>query len=283
MRFLQPETLAEAVDLLDADPAGRTVVAGGTALVLMLHAGKVAPDALVSLARVPNLNSIWLSGDKLYFGALCLMSQIATSAVVRQYLPALARACDVIGSIRIRNQATIGGNLAEADYATDPPAALLALSAIVNVAGSSGERHIPIAEFYRGDYRTALQSGEIITSVSILLLPPNTRMTYLKYKSGSSPDRPCVSVAAAAVFDEGRCSDVRVAVGAASPTPRRLPEIEVLANGQPLSGDLIAEIAEGYAREIEPLDDLRGSAWYRTRMIRVHVRRALEALRNGGR
>ena len=283
MRFLQPETLAEAVDLLGEDPDARTIVAGGTALVRQLHEGTIAPDLLVSLARVPNLDSIWLSDGVLHLGALSLMRHVAESVAVKQHFPALARACEVVGSVRIRNQATLGGNLAEADYATDPPAVLLALNAVVNVAGSGGERGIPLGNFIRGAFVTALMPGEIITSVSIPLLPLGTRMTYLKFKRGSSPDRPCVSVAAVAAFDGDKCSDLRVSVGAASPTPRRLPQVEVLAENQRLTDELIADIARGYANDIEPLDDLRGSAWYHTQMIRVHVRRGLEALRDGGR
>lgn len=282
MRFLQPDTLAEAVDLLGEKPGARRIVAGGTALVRELNDGAPTPDALVNLARVPGLDAIRRSRGGLHVGALCLMRQIAASDEAGRHVPALARACEVIGSARIRNQATIGGSLAEGDYATDPPAALLALDAVVHVNGRDGERRIAIAEFYRGSFRTALQPGEIVTALTIPLVP-GARMIYLKFKSGSSPDRPCVAVAAVAVFDGEICSGLRVAVGAASPTPRRLPAVEALASGQPLSDELIGAIGEGYAREIEPLGDLRGSAWYRTQMIRVHVRRALEALRDGGR
>ncbi len=282
MRFLQPDTLAEAVDLLGEKPGARRIVAGGTALVRQLHDGSSTPDALVSLARIPHLESIWLADGVLHIGALCLMRQIAASDEARRHVPALARACEVVGSARIRNQATIGGNLAEADYATDPPAALLALDAVVRTVGAGGERRIAIADFYRGSFQTALLPGEIVTALTIPLVP-GARMIYLKFKSGSSPDRPCVAVAAVAAFDGEIGSDLRVAVGAATPTPRRLPAVEALASGQPLSDELISTIAEGYAREIEPLDDLRGSTWYRTQMIRVHVRRALEALRDGGR
>jgi carbon-monoxide dehydrogenase medium subunit len=160
---------------------------------------------------------------------------------------------------------------------------LLALNAEVTVVGSEGKRTIPLAEFFYGFYTTALEPDEIIQSISVPTLPDNTRMTYLKYKSRSSEDRPCAVVAAVANFDDGRCSDLRVAIGAACEVPRRLPTVEAMAIDQMLSDELIAEVAEGYANEIETLDDLRGSTWYRSQMIRVHVRRALEELRDGGR
>jgi carbon-monoxide dehydrogenase medium subunit len=162
---------------------------------------------------------------------------------------------------------------------------LLALNASVVAANATRARTIPLSEFFLGFYTTALEADEIITDVIVPLPSPRPRMAYLKYKSRSSEDRPCLGVAAVANFEDGICTDLRVAVGAACETPRRLPEIEALGVGQPqpLTGELIDEIAEGYARGIETLEDLRGSAWYRTQMIRVHIRRALKEVRDGRR
>ena len=281
MRFFEPETLSEVVSLLGEDPDGRKLIAGGTAVVLMLQQRIIAPDALVSLARIPDLDSIRLSGDSLQICPLVLLRDVAASSEVVRYFPALASACAMVGNVRVRNQATLGGNLAEADYASDPPAMLLALNAVVTAVGRGGERTIPLADFFHGFYTTALTPDEVIQSIIIPILSANTRMTYLKYKSRSSEDRPCAAVAAVASFDDAHCTDLRVAVGAACEIPRRLPTVEAMAVNQPLSEQLVAEIAEGYVNEIETLDDLRGSAWYRSQMIRVHVRRALEELRDG--
>jgi carbon-monoxide dehydrogenase medium subunit len=107
-------------------------------------------------------------------------------------------------------------------------------------------------------------------------------MTYLKYKSRSSEDRPCVGVAAVASFENDLCTDLRLAVGAACETPIRLAEFEAQAQGQPLTDDLIGDIAAGYAANIETLEDLRGSSWYRRQMARVHIRRALQGVRHDG-
>lgn len=280
LQFLQPETLAEALTLLGRDPDGSKVIAGGTAIVLMLQHKLIAPDTLISLGRIPGLNTIHLADDGLHLGPLALLREVATSALVREHYPALACASAEVGNVRIRNQATLGGNLAEADYASDPPAVLLALNASVVAANAARTRTIPLSEFFLSFYTTVLKADEIITDV--LVPPPSSqpRMTYLKYKSRSSEDRPCVGIAAVAAIEDGVCTDLRVAVGAAGETPRRLPEIEALGVGQPLADELIDEIAEGYASGIETLDDLRGSAWYRTQMIRVHVRRALKEVRD---
>ena len=280
LQFLQPDTLAEALELLGHAPDEAKIIAGGTAVVLMLQHQLIAPEKLISLGRVPGLAEIRSVDDDLQIGSLALLRDVANSAAVREGYPALESACEVVGNVRIRNQATLGGNLAEADYASDPPTILLALDASVVATSPSGSRTIPLADFFLGFYTTTLEPHEIITSVFIPALPANSRMTYLKYKSRSSEDRPCVGVAAVAGFDGQVCTDLRLAVGAACETPRRLPEVEALGVGQNLTDDLIAEIAEGYASGIDTLDDLRGSAWYRTQMIRVHVQRALREVRD---
>jgi aerobic carbon-monoxide dehydrogenase medium subunit len=281
LQFLQPESLAEALELLGHDPENSKIIAGGTAVVLMLQHKLIAPERLISLGRIPGLTAIHKADDGLHCGSLALLREVAATPIVRQDYPALAQAGEVVGNVRIRNQATLGGNLAEADYASDPPAVLLALDASVVAASATGSRTLPLSEFFLGFYSTALEPAEIITEVIVPSLPAACRMTYLKYKSRSSEDRPCAGVAAMAAFDEGVCVDLRIAIGAACEVPRRLPDIEALGIEQTLPDELIDEIAEGYAREIETLDDLRGSAWYRTQMIRVHVRRALKEIRDG--
>jgi carbon-monoxide dehydrogenase medium subunit len=259
------------------------VIAGGTAAVLMLRQGLIAPKALVDLQDLPSLDRIQSQTDGLHLGPLARLRQVERSEAVRRACTGLAQACGGVGNVRVRNQATLGGNLAEADYASDPPAMVLALEVTVTAADSRGTRAIPIAEFFTGFYATALQPTEIITDIFIPALPAAARTAYLKYKARGSQDRPCLGVAAVAGFDgDGTCRDLRVAVGAACETPRRLAEVEALARGQRLTDELTAEIADGYANGIETLDDLRGSAWYRTQMSRVHVRRALEEVRHAG-
>jgi carbon-monoxide dehydrogenase medium subunit len=190
----------------------------------------------------------------------------------------------VVGNVRVRHQATAGGNLAAADYAADPPAMLLALNARVVVLGPAGKREIPLAEFFLGFYTTALEPAEIITEIIIPPLSEARRAAYYKYTSISAEGRPCVAVGAAAEIDpDGKCRDLRVAVGAAVETPQRLIEIEGLARDQILTDELIGVIADGYARNLDPLTDVRGSAWYRREMIRLFVKRALLEVRDDDR
>jgi carbon-monoxide dehydrogenase medium subunit len=282
-QFVQPESLPETLTTLAEYGDEAKVIAGGTAVVLMLQQRLITPTALVSLGRVPDLDDIRLEADGLHVGPLTLLRDLELSPLVRQQYPALARACGEVGNVRVRNQATLGGNLAEADYASDPPSMLLALNTVVKATNASGSRMIPLSDFFLGFYTTALQPDELITEIVIPTPGPASRMAYLSYKSRSSEDRPCVAVASVAEFEDEACTDLRLAVGAACDVPRRLPEIEALAKGKKLTDALIADLAGGYAANIEPMEDLRGSAWYRTQMIRVHVRRTLEEIRNGRR
>ncbi len=282
MEFLRPKTVAAALETMAQYGHDAKVIAGGTAVVLMLQQKLFTTDVLVSLEHIPALDDIRSNGGGLHIGPMARLRDVSSSPLVQKKLPGLAHACAQVGNVRIQNQATLGGNLAEADYASDPPSMLLALNASVTAASSDGTRQLPLTEFFQGFYATALQPGELITDIFVPTPPAGARMTYRKFRSRSSEDRPCVGVAALAAFDGDVCTELRVAIGAATETPQRLSAIEDLAGGQPLTNALIAEIAEGYAAALEPLDDLRGSAWYRTQMIRVHIRRALLKLSQGG-
>jgi carbon-monoxide dehydrogenase medium subunit len=184
----------------------------------------------------------------------------------------------------VRNQATLGGNLAAADYAADPPAMLTALGARVRLLGPDGTREIPLSAFFLGFYTTALEPDEVLTEVVVPSIPETARAAYFKYTSISAEGRPAVAVGALADFDgDGTCKDLRIAVGAAVETPKRVESAEAMARGQTLTGELVAAIAEEYAQTLDPLSDVRGSAWYRKEMIGVFIKRALEEVRDGHR
>ena len=284
IRFLEPAHFDEAVSALSEYGDEAKLIAGGTAVVLMLQQKLIAPTVLVSLGRIAGGDFIRREEDGLHVGALATLRDTERSPVLRQFCPALAHAFGVVGNVRVRNQATVGGNLAEADYASDPPAMLLALDARVKTLSLQGSREIPLRDFFLGFYTTALDSTEILTEIVVPNLSPNARATYLKYTSRFAEDRPCVGVAAVLDMDEdGCCRDLRVGIGAATETPQRLFEVEAQVQGEYLTDEIIQSVAEAYAQELEPLEDQRGSAWYRREMIRVFVRRALEEVRNGRR
>lgn len=281
--FLRPTTLEQALQALSDPTQESRILAGGTALTIMLRHRLIEPRRLISLGGLPELSAIRPADHGLRIGSMTVLRAIEQSELVRRSHPILASACGEVGNVRVRNQATLGGNLAEADYASDPPTALLALEATVRIASPAGERRLPVADFLRGFFTTALEPDEILTEIEVPPLPATARGTYLKYRSRSSEDRPCIAVAVVAVLDAGRCRELRVAVGAAADTPRRVPEAEALALGERLTDRRIADVAEACSQAIETLDDLRGSAWYRKEMIRVFVARALREVRADGR
>jgi carbon-monoxide dehydrogenase medium subunit len=284
VKFLEPTDLSEAIALLDQHADEAKIIAGGTSVVLMLQQRLIAPTVLISLGRIPNQNYIRLEENGLHIGALAKLRDLERSEAIQKFSPALAHTFHVVANVRVRNQATIGGNLSAADYAADPPAMLTALNAGVRVMGPERMREIPLSEFFLGFYTTALEPNEILTELIIPPLPDSARASYQKYTSISAEGRPCVAVGAVGDFDSsGKCKDLRIAVCAAVETPQRVGEAEEMASRQVLSDELIAAIAEEYAQRLDPLSDVRGSAWYRKEMIRVFVKRALQEVRDGNR
>ncbi len=269
--WIAPVTLEEALSVRGERGDEATVLAGGTFLAILMNQDLLAPAALLSLGGVRGIDYIEEVEGELRLGAMARHRDVERSAVVRDGWPVLARAFSLVASPRVRNQATVGGVLADADYASDPPAVLAALDARAVLRSSRGTRTVPIGELILGFYETCIEPDELLVEVRVPPCP--TRAVYRKFRSRSSEDRPCVAVAAAR-GDDG----LRVVVGAVSDRPRELPEVLALAgNGAPGSGEA-AEIARRYAREIEPLADSRGSSAYRRRIIEVEVRRAVEAV-----
>jgi len=271
-----PDTLADAADILDAYDGTAKVVAGGTALTLLLQQRLVAPQALVSLRDVPGLRDVTYADGVMRFGALVSHSDVARHPEVHRRLPLLAESFAVVGNAQVRAAATVGGVLAEADYASDPPAALLALDAEAIVHGPEGDRRIGMRDLVIGFYQTALSPSEILRETVVPVPPAAAGSAYLKYTARSREDRPCVGAAALVrLAGDGTCAELRLAVGAATDVPVRLPEVERSAIGRGLDESVLAELGDAYADGIEPLVDVRGSAWYRREMVRVWARRAI--------
>ncbi|HET7004014.1 MAG TPA: FAD binding domain-containing protein, partial [Candidatus Binatia bacterium] len=239
------------------------------------------PKSLVNLKKISDASMITFDPVQgLRIGALATINEIETSATVQRHYPALAEACHVVANIRIRNMATIGGNLAHGDYQSDPPTVLAALNARVELKSTGKTRQLALADFQLGSYETALQPGELLSAVIIPALPQGMNGHYVKFTTGSSEERPCAGVAALARIDNGVCHELRLAVGAVSAQPVRIGA-ESLANGKALTAALIATIAAETASSIDPVDDVRGPADYKRHLVGVLIRRALQAIANG--
>jgi carbon-monoxide dehydrogenase medium subunit len=275
--WLAPTSLDEALQLRAQYADEATVVAGGTYIGILINQGFLVPNVLLSLHRVPGLSYVKANGG-LRLGAMTTHRDVEHSEAVRRQWPALARTFSLVASPRVRNQATVGGVLADADYASDPPAMVTALGASVVLRSRGGEREVPVEDFIVGYYETDLRSDELLVEVRV---PGDAgRAIYRKFRSRSTEDRPCVAVAAALV-GASASRLLRVVVGAVTARPQYFPDVCALAGDSLADREVAAEIGRRYAERIEPISDSRGSSAYRRRVIAVEVRRAIEDLARG--
>jgi aerobic carbon-monoxide dehydrogenase medium subunit len=276
----EPASIPEALELLAAADGDARVIAGGTALVPMMRLGLLKPDRLIALHRAADLASMTEAAGTLHVGATVTMAAIRRAPIVRAGWPLLAEAAGRVATPAIRSTATLGGNLAYAEPASDPAPALLCLEAEVDIAGGAARRSLPLSRFLVGFYETALAPGELVTAVRVPACPAGALHGYVKFCPRSAEDKPLVGVAALLVLDErsGRCGEVRLALGGAAPTAIRAARAESCLRGERLEERAIRAAADVAAEDADPLSDLMGSAAYRREMVRVWVRRVLARL-----
>lgn len=272
-------SLAEAVDLVDRHGDEARLLAGGTALLLMIRYGIVRPAHLVSLERVAELRGIRHDGEALRIGALTSHADVAASALVRTHAPLLAAAAGRVATPAIRTMGTLGGNLCYAESASDPAPALLALDARVVLAGAAGRRTVRLAEgFYRGFYETSMDEGEILVEIEVPPQPAGAS-AYVKWSPRSREDKALVGLAALVGRDDGDvCRTLVLAAAGVAATPVRLARAEAAGRGLRLDEATIRAVARAAAEEVNPIADVQGSAEYRRQMLEVWVARTLRDL-----
>ena len=276
--YVEPDSLEEALALLEQHGEDAKALAGGTGLVNLMKQRLVQPAYLIGLrqlARHPELAEIQSNGG-LTIGALCSHRTIETSALIQHRLPLLATTFQHVASVRIRTAATIGGSLAHADPNQDPPPALLVLDARIRVQSSRGEREIELSDFFVDYYETALEPEELITTVIIPPQPTGVGTAFLKFLPQTHDDYATIAVAARISLDGDTIAQARIALGAAAATPLRARAVETTLQGQPLTPQVIRDAAALVTEEIDPLADFRGSAEYKRDMAVVFTQRAIE-------
>ena len=275
--YVEPESVQETVGLLEQHGEDAHLIAGGTSVVLMLKQQLISPTLLIGLGRAGIHNGIRMTRDGcVEIGALASHREVELSRTIADYANGLAEAFGHIATVRVRNQGTIGGNLAHADPAQDPPPVLLALDATVRVTGSDGGRTMPISSLFVDYYETSLQPTDVITAVELPPRPANSHLVYLKYVPRSQDDYATTGVAVSAAFAAGRWADVRIALSAAGPVPMRIGTAETALDGTDADDSAaVRRAAEIVADEVDPLADMRGSADYKREMAVVWTRRAL--------
>ena len=274
--YVEPATLDEALEILASDPDDTVVMAGGTSLVILMKQDLVRPARVLGLRRLEELREIGTTDAGLVLGAMATHGALARSRAVRGHAAALAATFAAVATVRIREQATLGGNLAHADPAQDPPVTLLALDAVAVARSRFGERRIPLGALFADVFETSLEPGELVVRVDIPLLPPGARATYKKFLPGTLDDYATVSVAAVVAADATRtCTHARIALGGAGPVPLRAHEAERSLLGRPIDDAAIRDAAALAAKAADPIGDLRGSADYKRAMAGVWTERAL--------
>jgi len=276
--YRTPKNLKEVHATLKEFGTDAKLIAGGTALVIMMKQRLVRPSCLVSLRSVRGLNGIEVKDGGLRIGGLATHRDVETSSLVRRRLPLLAETYHHVATIRVRNMATVGGGLAHADPNQDPPPTLIALGATVKATSANGSRVIPLDEFFTDYYETVLNPDEIITEVFVPRLTANSGGAYLKFLPRTADDYATVSAAAVLTLDKNKktISDVRIALGSVGATPIRATAAEAVLRGQPVKAEGFAEAGEKAKKAVDPVSDFRGSAAYKKDMAAVFVRRALE-------
>jgi carbon-monoxide dehydrogenase medium subunit len=271
--FFEPTTFAEASRLFAEEHA--QLLAGGTDLVIGMKAYTETPQSVISLQKITDLDGISTDSDGgITIGAITKARDVELSEDIQKHHTALAEGASEIGSIQIRNLATIGGNIAHASPAADTVAGLLVADAQVDIASADGGRSVPINELFTGPGQTVLKPGEIITQFR--LPGPVSGSHYIKHKIREVMDLAFIGVASAVNIDNGTITDARIGLAAVAPTPIRATEAEDLLKGKEITSELLEQAGEAAAAATSPISDLRCSAEHRKEMVKVLTRRTLQ-------
>ena len=272
--YFAPETLDEAISLLEDHGPEASVLAGGQSLIPLMKLQLALPAYVVDINRIAGLSGIADDDCCLRIGSLTRESDLDSSEVVQTKYPILHDTTSVIADPLVRNMATVGGNLAHGDPANDHPATMLALGAEVVAVGSGGERVIPVSDFFEGPLVTALNQGEILTEIRVPAQPEGSGGAYLKLERKVG-DYATAGVAAVITVSDGVCQRAGIGLTNAGPIPVKAGSAESFLVGKKLDDETIREAARLASEEAQPSADLRGSEEYKRDMVRVIAGRAL--------
>jgi CO/xanthine dehydrogenase FAD-binding subunit len=278
--YFAPKTLEEALPLLAEKGEGARVMAGGTDLIIKMKHGLLKLTAIIELKGIEGLDVIQFQAKKgLTIGATALLAEVASHPDILKRYPAIAYAAQETANVQVRNMGTVGGNLCNAAPSADNAPTLIAMKTEVILKSLKGERRLPLDQLFIGPGKTALEPGEIMTSLFVPLPPPKSGSSYQHVSARGKVDISAVCVGVMATFEEEVCREVRICLGAVAPIPLRAKKTEGLLLGQKWTPDLIKKAGDQAAKEAKPITDVRASAEYRKEMVAVLTRRALEEAR----
>lgn len=272
----EPRSLKAALKLLDAGDPSVRVFGGGTALMLMMKAGVFQPTRLVSLRGIEKRYArvVSVPDGSLRIGALVTLSALGRTAAVKKRAPVIVDTLRTLSNVRVRNVATLGGHLAHGDPHMDLPPVLVALGAQVVTAATSGSRTLAVADLYTGYYETALAPNELISEV-IVPAQAGWCSAYIKLTTRAADDWPTLGIAVSLRTDGREVQDARFVVSAATEKPLRLLTAEAALRGASMTDAVLARVGDAAAAEAELTGDVRGSAAYKTELLRVYAGRAV--------
>jgi carbon-monoxide dehydrogenase medium subunit len=269
--YFEPTTLGEAAALLARYGGRAQPLAGGTDLLVELKEQLRRAECVVNIKRIPGMDALTYDArEGLRIGALVTAREVELSNFVLKHYVSLAQATRELGSIQVRNRATIVGNICRASPSADTLPPLIADSASVRIVGGKGERTVRLEDFFTGPGKTVLAVDELVTELLLPPPPPGTRKVYIKHGRRKAMELATVGVAVTLN------TDVKIVLGAVAPTPIRARRAEHLLRGKTLTGELIAQAAKAAADESRPISNVRASADYRREMVEVLTRRALQ-------
>jgi carbon-monoxide dehydrogenase medium subunit len=273
-RYEAPRSVRHAVQLLESDPDAK-ILAGGTDLLIQVRAGVKSPTAFVDVKRIPELVEILVTDRDVRIGAAASAAIICEHHLLKQEWPGLVEAAHLIGSTQIQGRGTLGGNLCNASPAADSTCALIVNRATCVIAGTAGEREVPVEAFCLGPGRTVLQRGELLAAIRLVRPGRGTSDAYLRLIPRSEMDIAVAGAGVSLTLDgTGRCTAARVAIGAVAPTALLVPEAAEALVGTTIDHAALARAAEAASAAARPIDDKRGTATYRSHIAGVLVRRA---------
>ena len=277
--YLRPNTIPEAIAMLQQHGDAAKILSGGQSLIPMMKLRLARPAILIDINRISGLSHIKEEGGYLKIGGLTREAELEVSPLVRSKYPILADTTHVIADPQVRNLATVGGNLAHGDPANDHPATMIALGAQVVANGPKGERVIPIDNFFVSLFTTALKPDEILTEIRVPVPPPRSAGAYLKLERKVG-DFATAAVAVQVTLDEnGACQKVGMGLTNVGATPIKAGKAEDFLRGKKLDDAAIAQAAQLAADEAEPSADLRGPVEYKKGLVKELAKRALRLTR----
>lgn len=274
IRYEAPQSVAEAVRLMAADPGAR-VLAGGTDLLVQFRTGVRQPTAFIDVKRIPELVGITIDSRELRLGAATPAAAIVEDALLTRLWPGLAEAVQLIGSMQIQGRGSVGGNLCNASPAADTTCALMVNRATCVIAGPRGERLVPVENFCTAPGRTVLEPGEFLVSLRIPRPETRTADAYLRLIPRTEMDIAVAGAAVSVTLDaSGVCSAACVAIGAVAPTALLVPDAAKALVGSRLDEGALVRAAAAASAAARPIDDKRGTTAYRKAVVGVLTKRA---------